>query len=365
VGDRYSLNRLQDLQRTLTNGPWFASVVVDIERDPAKPLNVPVTVNVVERPTLDVGLALGFSTDTGPRAEVSLRHRNVLDRGFDLQSALRIDAEHQFGYADVYLPPGLMIFPTQGERPFKDSVGVLAEHETVQNLDRRRFAVAGYRNVTLSASELRFGLSYQWEKKKPEGAEDEITRALAPVVAWTWRHVDDPFDPKRGGVLNLQVAAGGKAFASSQDFVKLYAQYTRWLTFTPTDQLVVRGELGRTIAPTREGIPEDFLFRAGGSRSNRGYEYESLGVTQGNAIVGGRYLLTGSADFIHWLSPQWGAAVFYDVGDAADSAADWDANQSYGVGARYKTPAGPLALDLAYAEAPRKFRLSFSVTVAF
>jgi translocation and assembly module TamA len=35
------------------------------------------------------------------------------------------------------------------------------------------------------------------------------------------------------------------------------------------------------------------------------------------------------------------------------------------MGARFKTPAGPFALDLAYAERTRKFRLSFSVTVAF
>jgi translocation and assembly module TamA len=35
------------------------------------------------------------------------------------------------------------------------------------------------------------------------------------------------------------------------------------------------------------------------------------------------------------------------------------------VGVRFRTPAGPLAVDLAYAQDPRKFRLAFSVTVAF
>jgi translocation and assembly module TamA len=54
-----------------------------------------------------------------------------------------------------------------------------------------------------------------------------------------------------------------------------------------------------------------------------------------------------------------------DVGDAADTRGEWQGNPSYGVGARYKTPAGPFALDLAYADRERRFRLSFSVTVAF
>ena len=121
----------------------------------------------------------------------------------------------------------------------------------------------------------------------------------------------------------------------------------------------------RTFAPSREGIPEDFLFRAGGSRSNRGYAFQSLGVQQGEAVVGGRYLLTGSAEFVHWLNDKWGGAVFVDVGDATDSSKEWKGKPSYGPGVRFKTPAGPLALDLAYAQDPRKFRLSFSVSIAF
>ena len=68
---------------------------------------------------------------------------------------------------------------------------------------------------------------------------------------------------------------------------------------------------------------------------------------------------------MHWLNEKWGAATFVDVGDATDSTRDWRANVSYGVGARFRTPAGPFAIDLAYAHELRKFRLAFSVTVAF
>jgi translocation and assembly module TamA len=131
------------------------------------------------------------------------------------------------------------------------------------------------------------------------------------------------------------------------------------------DQVILRAEAGRTFAPSRDGIPEDFLFRAGGSRSVRGYEYESLGPTDGNAVVGGRYLLTGSAEYVHWFSTAWGGALFLDAGDAADERKDLRANKGYGVGVRWRTPAGPLALDVAYADRDRKARLVFSVAVAF
>jgi hypothetical protein len=122
----------------------------------------------------------------------------------------------------------------------------------------------------------------------------------------------------------VQFAAAGKAVASTQDFLKTYGQYQLWIPLGADDQILLRAEAGRTFAASREGIPEDFLFRAGGSRSVRGYVYESLGVQEGDAIVGGRYLATGSAEYIHWFRPQWGGAVFFDVGDAADSVKDWE-----------------------------------------
>ena len=363
--ERYSRERLLQLQRAIQNGPWFASVVVDVERDPARATAVPVKVQVTERPTREVGLAIGYGTDDGARAEAAFRHRNLLDRGFDLQSSLRVSQERQIGFADVYLPPGLYFTRRRGQVPFRDSVGVLAEHSTIENLALSRFAVAGYRHFKLDTWETRVGLSYQIERSFPEGSAPRIKRALAPIVAVTWRNVDDLFDPKRGGVLNVQFAAGGKALASGNDFIKAYGQYQHWIPLGSRNQLLLRTEIGSTFATSREGIPEDFLFRAGGSRSNRGYAYQSLGPREGNAIVGGRYMATATAEVVRWLNDQWGAAAFLDVGDAADTRGEWQGNPSYGVGARYKTPAGPFALDLAYADRARRFRLSFSVTVAF
>jgi translocation and assembly module TamA len=364
-GERYRRERLIELQRLIQMGPWFAAVVVDIDRDPLKPNLVAVKIAVTERPTREVGLALGYGTDDGARGEAAFRHRNLLDRGFDLQSSVRVSQKRQIGYADVYLPPGLFSSRKRGDIPFTDSFGVLAEHTTIQKLAQSRFAVAGYRHFRMEKWELRAGLSYQVERAFPEGADVRIKRALAPVAAITFRHVDNVYDPRRGGVLNVQLAAGARSLASGDDFFKVYGQYQYWIPITANDQILLRTEIGRTFAPSRDRIPEDFLFRAGGSRSNRGFAYQSLGPVEGNAIVGGRYLATASADFVHWLNERWGAAAFVDVGDAADSVKQWQPLRSYGVGARYKTPAGPFALDLAYAEQPRKFRLAFSVIVAF
>lgn len=364
-GEPYRSERLLDLQRALQSAPWFANVLVEIERDPAKPVRVPVRISLLERPVADVGLSAGFGTDSGARGEVSLRYRNAFGRGWDMHSALQADRTHQIGYADFFLPPRSFGAPFLGTVATKDSVGVLGEHTDNQGLDTRRVALAAYRQFLYEQFEVRLGVSVQVEQARPDGAERSIKRALAPNATFIWRHVDDVLDPRRGGVLTLGLAGASRAAFSDQDFVKTYAQYQHWFALSPVDQLIARAEVGVTFAPGRSGIPEDFLFRAGGTRSVRGYEYQSLGAREGDAVVGGRYLATGTVEYVRWLSPAWGAAAFVDIGDAVDDRKQLQGNKGYGLGVRWRTPAGPLALDLAYADRDHKVRLGFSVSVAF
>lgn len=364
-GEPYRSERLLDVQRILQSTPWFASVIVEIDRNRDQPSRVPVRIAVTERPRADVGLAAGYGTDVGPRGEVSLRYRNALGRGYDMQSAVQADRTRQIGYADFYLPargPGEAVF---GGAQARDSVGALGERTAIQGLETRRGALAARRTIPLGPIEYGAGIGFQVEQSRPDGSEARVSRALAPSGHITWRTVDDVLNPKRGGVLTLEAAGAAKSVLSDQNFIRGRAQYQHWWPLGEAGQLILRAEAGVVLAPSREGIPEDFLFRAGGTRSVRGYAYQSLGVREGDAVVGGRYLATGTVEYVRWLSQDWGAALFWDAGDAADRRADLTLNQGYGLGARWRTPAGPLAADIAWSERDRRARLSFSVSVAF
>jgi translocation and assembly module TamA len=129
--------------------------------------------------------------------------------------------------------------------------------------------------------------------------------------------------------------------------------------------LAVRGELGIVFAGARFGIPASFLFRTGGDQTVRGYAFESLGVRQGNAIVGGRYLALASVEYTRWIRPEWGVAAFVDAGDAFDEPGAFDAAVGYGIGARWRSPVGPFRADIAYGERSGKIRLHFSVGFGF
>lgn len=78
-----------------------------------------------------------------------------------------------------------------------------------------------------------------------------------------------------------------------------------------------------------------------------------------------RYLATASVEYNYFFNRTWGMALFVDAGDAADSVADLSPVMGVGAGVRYRSPVGPLNVDVAYGEAVREFRLHFSLGLSF
>ena len=158
----------------------------------------------------------------------------------------------------------------------------------------------------------------------------------------------------------------------------------RWLGYWPlgrgaddasaalrAGRLALRAEAGAVIA--REGInlPSTQLFLTGGDNSVRGYGYRNLGVTlPGGQITAGRYLAVGS---VEWQRPialdgrlsDWESTVFMDAGAVANKPGDFKARVGVGVGARWKSPIGPLQIDLAYGVADKRLRLHMNVGFSF
>lgn len=173
-------------------------------------------------------------------------------------------------------------------------------------------------NYQTATTVMQLGLNWQREHKKPDGANDQINQAL--VLDWRWRRliVDDPVNVRRGDITEVRVGGGSQQLLSDQDFIRTYVSHQSWWPVGARDTFFLRAEVGYTLASSRFGIPQEYLFRAGGIQSLRGYDFKSIGVHEGSAVVGGRVMATGTAEYTHWLTQQWGAAAFADIGSAAD-----------------------------------------------
>lgn len=363
-GERYSQARLLELQQSLQNTPYFAAVLVDVDTqlepngDNYTPRRVPVHVRLTEAKPKRLSLSLGVSSNNGARLGADFSNANLFGRGWQWVSGLRLDRIEQLAFADLHLPPN--------PDGYRSSFGLLAERNVNQGLDLSQIGLGADRRRVQGRIETKLSVNALEEWRRVESGEATRNRALPFNWTWTWRNVDNPLDPRQGQVLSVQLGGGSRTLLSDQNFLRTLVRGQQFWSLGERHVFSLRGELGWVAAPSRRGIPETLLFRAGGAQSVRGYAYQSLGVPEGGAVVGGRYLTTLSAEYIHWFGPQWGGAVFLDAGNASDDAKQLRPLQrGYGIGVRWRSPAGPLAFDLAYGARDHKVRPVFSIEIAF
>ncbi len=152
---------------------------------------------------------------------------------------------------------------------------------------------------------------------------------------------------------------------TDESFLHGHVKLAGFVPVGQRDTLSARAELGRTWASDPRRVPSRYLFRTGGSSTVRGYAYESLGVDVGDAVTGGRVLGVASAEYVHMFTEDYGIAAFVDAGDAADSVGDLEFKVGYGLGARWRSPIGPLAVDVAYGHDVKAYRVHFTIGYSF
>ncbi len=356
-GEPYDYDRLVALQNALQGTPYFSSAIIEIDRDPDKAAATPVRARLTESNPKRLGLSLGYSTNTGLRSEANYRDANIFNRAWELNSSIRLEQKRQSAFADLFFP--------QTSSGFRDAIGSTALTEDISNLKTMRWAIGATRTRTLKKTEVRVNLNYQRETTEPEGGTETQSKALTLNYGADLRDVDSITDPQSGLLLGFQIGGGAKSLLSDQNFLRLYGRGQYFRPLGKQGTLLLRGEIGYTIASSRDGIPQDFLFRTGGSQSVRGYDYQSLGVTDGSATVGGRTLFISSVEYINWFRPPWGLAVFVDAGNAADEWKNMTLKVGEGFGGRWKSPAGPLGLDLAWGKGDSIPKIHFSIAFVF
>jgi translocation and assembly module TamA len=153
---------------------------------------------------------------------------------------------------------------------------------------------------------------------------------------------------------------------TDQTFIRGYARGQQYLPIGKDDIVVIRAELGGVFTSgSSSGVPASLLFRAGGSNSVRGYGFQSIGNNVDGSILPTKYLVTGATEYQHWFSHNWGAAAFFDIGTATDTWGEKVFYPGVGLGVRWRSPVGPVNVDLAYGIRNRSVRPYLTLGIAF
>jgi len=369
-GTPYREKLLLDYQERLVKAGLFQGATVEIDPDPAGAGAAAVTVKVKEQTLQQATLGVGYSANTGPRVTLEHYHRRVF--------GTRWIAHNKFEFG-----------------PELKSFGTEFTSYPLDGYYRNLIAANGER--LRSAEELRTSWTLRLGRSQDTGRIERLyyaeavhsrvdsallstsSDAVSANYQWVYRDVDNVLLPTRGFTVKAQGALGhgsgreylpgpGTMTDAKGPFGRAYGRLTWYQPLGSAWYATFRGEAGEVFAQSRIGVPDPLLFRAGGDDSVRGYGYRTLGPNVNGAIASGRVLLTASAEIARPISerlPSVWWATFIDAGNAADRWVDLDPVLGYGVGLRWRSPVGPLRVDLAYGQEERRVRLHVSVGIAF
>ena len=360
-GSIYRQSDLLEAQQRLVLSGFYDSVFVSLDPD-SQDTARPVKIELKEALRQKWVLGLGVRSESGLRLTAEHTQHKLAGLEWRAVSKLALDRQLQRVGVDLLAPPDPSLWrwnlSLQHENEVLTSYTVSSQRlragriQLSERIDRAYYA--------------------QYDGASTTGDLAGQRESVSVNYAWTWRRFDSLPFPSQGTGWGLELGYGVTLGTPREPFGRWLAR-GMWLLPLGHEwgRLALRGETGSVVSKNSTSLPATQLFIAGGDNSVRGYAPGSLGITQSNGTVSpGQYLSVGSLEWqrpIRWNQQRtdWESAVFVDAGAVADQPSQLHAQLGYGVGARWRSPVGPLRIDLAYGQATQKWRLHLSVGFTF
>ncbi len=370
-GADYDRARLQEAQQRLVDSGYFDSVFVSL--DTAGNVDAaPVLIQVREAKRKKLVLGIGASTDSGPRLSLEHTDHQVPVIGWRAVSKISIDRDTKSAGTELTAPPD------QGNWRWVTSA--LLKKETSGSFDVISQRLRAGR--TQEGDRIDRNYYLQYDRARTTGANGAtVADSISANYAWTQRNFDSLPFPSSGYGLGVELGGGTTLGNNREPYFRtqarwlgvwsLASQQESYLPSSRSGRIAVRVEGGALLARSGASLPSTQQFLTGGDTTVRGYGFESIGTTlPGGQIAAGRYLAVGS---VEWQRPitsndkltDWEGVLFVDAGAVADKPSELKAKVGVGAGVRWKSPVGPLQIDLAYGLAAKQLRLHLNVGFTF
>lgn len=371
-GADYDQTQLVDAQRRLSDSGYFDSVAVSLDTSAGNPAAAPVLVQVREAKLQKIVLGVGASTDSGARLSLEHTDHKLPGIGWRAVSKLSLDRVTKSIGTELTAPPD--------DDNWRWVTSALVQREQSGSFDVTSQRLRAGR--TQSGGHIDRNYYLQYDRALP-GEQDGATAAEALSVnyAWTQRNFDAIPFPSRGYGLAVELGGGVTLGGDRQPYVRTHV---RWQGYVPlasakegsrasmrAGRIELRAEGGAVVAREQANLPSTQLFLTGGGTTVRGYGYRSIGTVLPNGqTVAGRYLAVASLEWQHPIVvddqlTDWESTLFVDTGAVADKPSQLNGEVGVGAGLRWKSPVGPLQMDLAYGVTVKRLRLHLSVGFTF
>ncbi len=357
-GEEFREKKLDETRKRLEALRLFRTV--RLSEDDTRAREVDIDIELVEAPKHEIRFGIGYSTEDGPRGLAAWRDYNFYGGARQLGFTARISQLRRSIAADFVQPH----FPSQTSR-LRVVFAQEQYDEDTYTLNQTRgspriqwdivpgLAFYGFYRVEL---DLLSGVRRPVRERIPGAAPD--TSILSGLgFGLDWNGTDDLLDPTRGYILSGSVEPVGGILGGDVDFYRLIGEGRLY-------QPLFLGLIGAarvragTAEPT-EGqklLPLFERFYAGGINSVRGYARRRVGPLAEDEPIGGHSLVEASVELRRAITDAIGAAVFVDAGQVSLRSFDFpfgDMQYGSGFGLRYRSPVGPIRVDLGFPLEPR------------
>jgi len=346
---------LLKFQQAVYRTGLYKSVRVQKIRRPSEGI-LDLVVEVEETLFFEIEFGAGYGTDTRARGFVGAKNRNLDGKGRSFSSRINASRKEQKFIGDLREPWIL------GNR-WKWEGGLTAYYQEAERISfslRKASVIASINRTFFERSTL----SLQYEVSRdhvfnvaagailsPEDQGSANIAAARAIAVLDFR--DDPFNPRNGSFNSGTAELASYYFGSEVDYFKLAGQSSWYFPVVRRTTFVLSGRAGY-IRPMRDTVevPIQKRFFLGGRTTVRGFKEESLGPHAADGTpTGGNYMANLNTELRVPLQYGFNVALFVDAGSVWFQGvpnAGFDLRKSTGVGLRYVTPVGPIALDYGW-----------------
>jgi translocation and assembly module TamA len=378
-GDPYSPAALASMRKSISQIEALSSVRIREAETLDAYGNLPLFVEITERPPRVIGASAQYSTTDGPALRAYWAHRNLFGGAERLRLEGSIfyltenggqpDRNEDPGWDDLggrfrasFLKPAL--WGTRNDL----LIDALVERDRTEGYTSRLVNVAaGIRHRFSQTFSIQGGIEYERGQATDILGQIDYTLVGLPV-SLSYDSTDNLLNPTKGVRLIASVTPYPEFLGSSVPITVARGTASTYYAFDEEARYVLAGRLGlgSIVGADLDEIPANRRFFAGGGGSVRGYRYQTLSPTFLGEPIGGRSLLEASLEARIKITDTIGIVPFVDAGTAFESSyPDFDESirVAVGLGLRYYTGIGPIRLDVALPVNPERGDPSYAIYV--
>jgi len=377
TGDQFSYDRLQESQQELFSHHLFRFVTIGIP-DQEEDSTLDLQVRVRERALRAVQTSIGFGNEELLRGELSWRHRNVLGRGHRFSATGRASFIEQTAKMDYLFP---YVFNTKSSFVISPFV----QHQLEKSFELLRGGVTNsliykYSQKFTGTFSYQYTTNIEFSEQLDASLPDTTLRFDLSSLQFSGFYREGALAQQSGWAVQPYAEISGLFGTAAFSFQKLSLDVRRYTELSNSTVLATRVQGGGLFNVSTDSLPNNIRFFLGGTNSVRGWFRQELGpkrplvrvdsVMQDDGTfrdttefdrfipVGGRSMFGFNIEIRQELDSfikGFGIAAFLDGGQVwEDIGSIGDRPLQFGVGGgfRYRSPIGPLRIDLGYKVNP-------------